>query len=162
MRRLVLGVSALGLLAAGCGGSGGNGGLSVTIAPAKTYELGGFQPTAPITPGKPVKVSFRIQLPSGKTLTAYNRGSGPHTGVHLIAVRDDLSILIHQHPPVGADGVLSTEVTFPKPGRYVVRLTVSDQQGATSKAAQAVVVGPALAPAPAAPPAFRPAAPSSR
>jgi hypothetical protein len=117
MRRLVLG-AALGLLAAGCGGSGGDGGLSVTIAPAKTYKLVGFQPTAPVSPGKPVKVSFKIQLPSGKTLTAYNRGSGPHTGVHLIAVRDDLSILIHQHPPVGPDGVLSTTVTFPEPGRY--------------------------------------------
>ena len=64
---------------------------------AKTYKLVGFS-REPIDPGKPVKVSFRIQLPSGKTLTAYNRGAGPHTGVHLIAVRDDLSLLIHHTP----------------------------------------------------------------
>jgi hypothetical protein len=120
VRRLVLGTLGLVLLAAGCGGSGGNGGLSVTIAPAKTYKLVGFTPAQPVTPGKPVTVSFRIQLPSGKTLTSYATGSGPHTGVHLIAVRDDLSLLIHQHPPIGSGGVLSTRVTFPKPGRYRV------------------------------------------
>ncbi len=47
MRRLVLGLAALGavVIAAGCGSSGGNGGLSVTIAPAKTYKLVGFTPT---------------------------------------------------------------------------------------------------------------------
>jgi hypothetical protein len=119
MRRLVLAVPLLGLVAAGCGGGGGgNGGLSVTIAPAKTYQLAGFTPAGPITPGKPTKVSFRIQLPSGKTLTAYARGAGPHTGVHFIAVRDDLSTMIHQHPPVGADGQLTTTVTFPTPGRW--------------------------------------------
>jgi hypothetical protein len=119
------------LVATGCGSSGGGGGLSVTIAPAKTYRLVGFSPTGPVDPRKPVEVSFRIQLPSGKTLTAYNRGSGPHTGVHLIAVRDDLSILIHQHPPVGSDGVLTTTVTFPKPGRYHVVVDAYPKPSAT-------------------------------
>ena len=78
----------------------------------------GFTPTGPVAPGKPVKVSFRIKLPSGKTLTAYNRGAGPHTGVHLIFVREDLSQIIHRHPPVGADGTVRQEVTFPAGGRW--------------------------------------------
>jgi YtkA-like len=35
-------------------------------------------------------------LPSGKPLTQYKTGPGPHTGVHLIIVRDDLAYIIHQ------------------------------------------------------------------
>jgi hypothetical protein len=40
--------------------------------------------------------------------------------VHLIIVRDDLAYIIHQHPPVGANGLLRQTVTFPAPGRYRV------------------------------------------
>jgi hypothetical protein len=65
-------------------------------------------------------VSFAVKLPSGKTLTHYKTGSGPHTGVHLIIVRDDLAYIIHQHPPVGPNGLLRQTVTFPAPGRYRV------------------------------------------
>jgi len=54
-------------------------------------------------------------MPSGQPLTQYKTGSGPHTGVHLIIVRDDLRYIIHQHPPVGPDGRLSQTVTFPAP-----------------------------------------------
>ena len=61
-----------------------------------------------------------VQQPNGKTLTTYKTGSGPHTGVHLIIVRDDLAYIIHDHPPVGADGQLRQTVTFPAPGPYRV------------------------------------------
>ena len=67
-------------------------------------------------PGHPVTVSFTVTQPNGQPLTRYKTGSGPHTGVHMIIVRDDLAYIIHQHPPVGPDGVLRQTVTFPAPG----------------------------------------------
>jgi hypothetical protein len=112
---LLAGLAALAL--AGCGSSGSNG---ITVGAARTYELAGFEPTAPVEAGVPTTVSFAIDQPSGAPLTAYRRGAGPHTGIHLIIVKDDLSTIIHDHPPVGPDGKLSESVTFPSPGRYRV------------------------------------------
>jgi len=108
---------------AGCGGAGS--GLTVpTVAPAKVYSLGGFTPSTSVSPGHPVTVSFTVMLPNGKPLTQYKTGSGPHTGVHLIIVRDDLAYIIHQHPPVGPNGLLRQTVTFPAPGPYKVLVDV--------------------------------------
>jgi hypothetical protein len=104
---------------AGCGGSGG----AVTapyIAPARTFALAGFQPAGLVRAGRATMISFTVQEPSGKPLTQYRSGSGPHTGVHLIIVRDDLAYIIHQHPPVGPNGLLRQTVTFPAPGPYKV------------------------------------------
>ena len=115
-------VAAITLLT-GCGGAGS--GLTVpTVAPARVYTLGGFQPNTHVTPGHPVTVSFTVELPSGKPLTQYKTGSGPHTGVHLIIVRNDLAYIIHQHPPVGPNGLLRQTVTFPAPGPYKVLVDV--------------------------------------
>lgn len=117
MRRIL--VAGLVLLAvAGCGSSGS--GSSITVGAARTYQLTGFQPAAQVQPGLTTTVAFTITQPDGKPLTAYRRGSGPHTGIHLIIVKDDLSTIIHQHPPVGPDGRLSASVVFPSPGRYRV------------------------------------------
>jgi hypothetical protein len=44
--------------------------------------------------------------------------------VHLIIVRDDLAYIIHEHPPVGPNGVLTQTVTFPAPGPYHVLVDV--------------------------------------
>jgi hypothetical protein len=65
-------------------------------------------------------VSFTIEQPDGTPLTDYKRGPGPHTGIHLIIVRDDLGTIIHRHPPIGADGKLSDTIVFPDPGPYRV------------------------------------------
>jgi hypothetical protein len=112
---------ALGLLVAGCGaGCGSSGPATPTVAPAKTFRLADFRPAGTIQPGKPVVLSFRIVQPSGATLTRYRRGPGPHTGIHLIIVRDDLADIIHKHPRVGADGILRQRLVFPLPGRYRV------------------------------------------
>ncbi|HEY2769856.1 MAG TPA: hypothetical protein VGI87_04780 [Solirubrobacteraceae bacterium] len=123
MRRR-LGLSLLPLLAlvalAGCGGGSSSPVAAPAIGAARQFELAGFQPTGQITPGKPTTVAFTIQQPNGKALTRYKTGSGPHTGVHLIIVRDDLAYIIHQHPPVGANGRLTQTVTFPAPGTYRV------------------------------------------
>jgi hypothetical protein len=116
-------VLAIAALLAGCGGSGSALTLP-QVAPAKTFSLSGFQPSGPIHPGQPVTVSFTVQQPNGQPLTRYKTGSGPHTGVHLIIVRDDLAYIIHQHPPVGPGGQLSQTVTFPAPGPYKVLVDI--------------------------------------
>ncbi len=116
----VLAVLAALLGVAGCGGSSGSPVAAPAVAPARQFELAGFQPTGQIRAGKPTTVSFHIQQPNGKPLTSYKTGSGPHTGVHLIIVRNDLGYIIHQHPPIAPDGTLRQTVTFTAPGPYRV------------------------------------------
>jgi hypothetical protein len=111
-------VAASAFLLAGCGGSGSATPTLPTIPAARTFRLADFQPAGAVQPGKPATVSFRIDQPSGAPLTNYKRGAGPHTGVHLIIVRDDLGAIVHRHPPIGADGRLSESIVFPTPGRY--------------------------------------------
>ncbi len=110
-------------MVAGCGGSGGV--LTAPyVAPARVFTLAGFLPVTAVAVGHPTTVSFTVQQPSGKPLTTYRTGPGPHTGVHLIIVRDDLAYIIHQHPPVGPGGRLRQIVTFPAPGPYKVLVDV--------------------------------------
>jgi hypothetical protein len=113
-----------GALLAGCGGSSGGAVSAPQIAPARMFTLGAFQPSGPITPGRPTTVSFTVQMPNSKALTQYKTGSGPHTGVHLIIVRNDLAFIIHDHPPIAPGGVLRQSVTFPAPGPYRVLVDV--------------------------------------
>jgi hypothetical protein len=118
MRRLAMLAFVL-LAAAACGS--GSAGVSVpVIQPAKQYRLSGFQPSGPVGPGQAVEVSFTVTQPSGAPLVHYRTGPGPHTGVHLIIVRDDLSTIIHRHPPIGPNGQVSQRVTFPASGPYHV------------------------------------------
>ena len=123
---------ALGLTAvvAGCGGGGADKGLTgPKIAPARTFKLQLSSPSAPVTPGKPATVKFVIQQPDGKPLTRFKTGNGPHTGVHLIIVRKDLSVIIHRHPPIAPDGTIQQAITFPKPGPYRVLVDVYPKLG---------------------------------
>ncbi|HEX3974874.1 MAG TPA: hypothetical protein VHW96_01355 [Solirubrobacteraceae bacterium] len=115
---------ALVALLAGCGSGSGSSITAPTVAPAQTYSLAGFQPSGTIVPGKPTMMTFDIKQPNGRTLTQYKTGPGPHTGVHLIVVRDDLAYIIHQHPPIPPSGVLHQSVTFPAPGPYHVLVDV--------------------------------------
>src|SRR5947209_13432685 len=108
----------------GCGSSGGSAVSVPHVAAARVFALAGFEPATAITPKRPVTISFTVQQPSGRPLTQYKTGAGPHTGVHLIVVRDDLAYIIHQHPPVGPGGVLRQTVTFPAPGPYKVLVDV--------------------------------------
>src|ERR1051325_2204616 len=103
------------LVVAGCSSSG----PSVTVGAARTFGLSGFTPKRIAHPG-PARLSFRIHQPSGAALTSFRTGAGPHTGVHLIVVRDDLSTIIHRHPPIGPDGRISQVIDFPSPGPYRV------------------------------------------
>jgi hypothetical protein len=106
----------LALVAAGCSSSRPN---VPTIHAARTFALTGFGPRAIPHPGT-ARLSFTIREPSGKPLTSYRRGAGPHTGVHLIVVRDDLGVIVHRHPPIGASGRISQPIDFPSPGPYRV------------------------------------------
>jgi hypothetical protein len=104
------------LAVTGCGGGSGIG--VPTIPPAHVYRLVHFQPSGPVAAGKPATVSFTIQQPDGTPLTKFKRGPGPHTGVHLIYVREDLAYIVHHHPPLGPGGKIVDHVTFPAPGPY--------------------------------------------
>ena len=115
-RRGLVPLAALAVLLAGCGGSS-NPGLP-TIQAARVYSIEHFGPAAPARPGRPTTVSFVIRQPDGKPLTQFKRGPGPHTGIHLIIVRDDLAYIVHRHPPIAADGTVRDSITFPAPGRY--------------------------------------------
>jgi hypothetical protein len=104
---------------AGCGGSSSTPQVP-TVQVARTFSLANFTPAAAVKVGKPTTVSFAIEQPDGKPLTSFRRGGGPHTGVHLILVSDDLSTLIHRHPPVAADGTLRQKVVLPRAGKWRV------------------------------------------
>jgi hypothetical protein len=119
------------LVLAGCG-SGNKGLQGPDIGKAKSFEIAGFEPAGPIKPGVPTTVSFHIQQPSGGALTKFKTGSGPHTGVHLILVRKDLSEIIHRHPPIAADGSVSQSVTFPDAGPWHVLVDVYPDLGANT------------------------------
>jgi hypothetical protein len=105
---------------AGCGSGSGSAVSIPKVGAARQFTLAGFEPATPVIPGRPTTISFTVQMPDGKPLTSYRTGGGPHTGVHLIIVRDDLAYIIHEHPPVGPDGALKQTVTFPAPGPYRV------------------------------------------
>jgi hypothetical protein len=122
--RRLLWLAVLATVASACGSSGSSSPSVPTVAPAKTFELVAFKPAGAVTAKRPVELSFRIQLPSGTTLTRFKTGAGPHTGVHLIIVRDDLSEIVHRHPKVAADGTVRQSITFPEPGRYHVLVDV--------------------------------------
>ena len=118
------GLIALGLAAAACGSGGGSGSPAPpTVAPAKEYTLDWQGPKTVAAPGK-VTLQLAVRTPDGKVLTKYRTGAGPHTGVHVIIVRDDLSSIIHKHPPVPASGRLALPVTLPRAGRYHVLVDV--------------------------------------
>ena len=119
-----LAVAAAVVMLSACGGSGTAQPQVPPVAPARTFELSGFRPAGSVAPDRPTTVSFTVRQPDGSPLIHYRRGPGPHTGVHLIIVRSDLSTIIHQHPPVGSNGRIAQKVVFPAPGTYRVVIDI--------------------------------------
>lgn len=111
-----LAAATVALTLAGCGSSGTG---QITVGAARTFRLAHFGPVQ-FRAGRPERLSFTIGQPSGKPLTDFRRGPGPHTGVHVIIVRSDLGVIIHKHPPIGAEGSISEPITLPTPGKYRV------------------------------------------
>jgi hypothetical protein len=106
------------LVLAGCSSSS-PGPAAPTVEPAKTFRIASFTPAGAIPAEKPAQVSFVIDQPSGQPLTQYRTGTGPHTGVHLIFVRRDLSTIIHRHPAaIPPDGTIRDTIAFGAPGPY--------------------------------------------
>jgi hypothetical protein len=102
------------LALAGCGGSGAP--PSVSVPAAHTYSLAAHHSGDRLT--------LKIVQPDGTALTKFKTGSGPHTGVHVIVVRRDLSTILHVHPPVGAGGVFTANLAALPPGPYRVVVDV--------------------------------------
>jgi hypothetical protein len=121
-------LAALAIVAAGCG-SGGGSPAPPTIAPAREYKLDWQGPSSVAEPGT-TTLHFAVRTPDGKILTHFRTGAGPHTGVHLIIVRDDLSTIVHKHPPIPAGGRLALPVDLPRAGRYHVLVDVYPASGA--------------------------------
>ena len=115
-------VSVLALAAAGCGGGGGSPAVP-TVAPAREYTLDWSGPKTLAKPGT-TTLRFAVRTPDGKILTRFRTGAGPHTGVHVIVVRDDLSTIVHLHPAIPASGRLTLPVPLPRAGRYHVLVDV--------------------------------------
>lgn len=119
--RPVLRALAVALAVTGLTACGGSSSPSVPkIGAARTFRLAGFEPSRPVPAGRPVPVAFTIRQPSGRPLVDYRRGAGPHTGVHVIAVRSDLAVIVHRHPPVAPSGRVGERISFPEPGTYRV------------------------------------------
>jgi hypothetical protein len=118
---------ALGIVGSGCGGGGGSP-APPTIAPAREYKLDWQSAASVAEPGK-TTLRFAVRTPDGKVLTQFRAGAGPHTGVHLIIVRDDLSQIVHKHPPIPANGHLVLPVDLPRAGRYHVLVDVYPASG---------------------------------
>jgi hypothetical protein len=125
-RRLAA-LAVLAFAGAGCGGGGGSP-APPTIAPAKEYKLDWQGPASVAEPGT-TTLHFAVRTPDGKLLTHFRTGAGPHTGVHLIIVRDDLSTIVHEHPPIPASGRLALPVDLPRAGRYHVLVDVYPASG---------------------------------
>jgi hypothetical protein len=125
MRRCALLLFLVAALAAGCGSGSAH---TISVGAARTYDIAGFR-LADAVAGRPARLSFRIDQPSGAPMTAFKTGAGPHTGVHLIIVRSDLGAIIHRHPPPKADGTLEDTVTFPSAGRYRMVVDAYPAQG---------------------------------
>jgi hypothetical protein len=126
-KHLLHGIALLALLGvAGCGGGSG-GSPTIAIQPAGQYRLTTRPASAPAA-GKPTKITFSIQQPDGGNLTKFKRGAGPHTGVHVIYVRDDLGAIVHHHPHIAANGSFTDTVDFPLGGPYHVVIDVYPKQ----------------------------------
>ena len=111
---------------AGCGG-GGASSPTIAVQPARQFRLTTHTVGTP-TAGKPTAITFSIQQPDGSNLTQFRHGSGPHTGVHVIYIRNDLGAIVHRHPHIAADGSFADTITFPSGGPYRVVIDVYPQQ----------------------------------
>ena len=88
----------------GCGSSSGGAISAPKVAPARTYSLAGFEPSAPVQAGRRTLLSFTVEQPSGQPLTAYRKCCEPHAGVDLIIVRSDDSHVQYDDSDIAADG----------------------------------------------------------
>jgi hypothetical protein len=103
---------------------------------------------AEVVAGQPFRLTLNIFGPHSKTLVT--NFDEVHTKLlHLIIVSEDLTVFMHVHPELGADGRFTLDsVTLPRPGNYVlfadftptgdqqqvIRLTLSTKDAQSSPA----------------------------
>jgi hypothetical protein len=110
------------LALAGCGGGGSSGSSpTISVGAARTYSLVQHEAGS--------VVALRIIQPNGAPLTRFKHGAGPHTGVHVIIVRRDLTTILHEHPHVDAAGGFSVNVASLPAGPYRVVVDVYPASG---------------------------------
>jgi Cu+-exporting ATPase len=99
--------------------------------------------------GMPVQVTVRLaDAATGRPLTSLSRSH--EVWMHLIATRADLGTFAHVHPsPTGRAGELTTTMTFPTAGDYVVNteFRLRGQMGDLHDRTVVHVAGPIPAPA---------------
>jgi hypothetical protein len=110
----------------GCGG-GGASSPTIAVQPARQFQLTTHVVGTP-TAARPATITYSIQQPDGSNLTQFRHGPGPHTGVHVIYIRNDLGAIVHHHPHIAADGSFTDTVAFPSGGPYRVVIDVYPQQ----------------------------------
>jgi hypothetical protein len=120
---LVAVVALVGL--AGCGG--GASSPTIAVQPARQFQLTTHMVGTPAA-ARPATITYSIQQPDGSNLTQFRHGPGPHTGVHVIYIRNDLGAIVHHHPHIAADGSFTDTVAFPSGGPYRVVIDVYPQQ----------------------------------
>jgi hypothetical protein len=111
---------------AGCGGSASS--PTIAVQPARQFQLTTHTVGTPAAGGRPAKITFSIHQPDGSNLTQFRHGAGPHTGVHVIYIRNDLGAIVHHHPHIAAGGSFTDTVAFPSGGPYRVVIDVYPQQ----------------------------------
>jgi hypothetical protein len=125
-KHLLHGIALVALIGlAGCGGSASS--PTIAVQPARQFQLTTHTVGTP-TAGQPATITFSIQQPDGSNLAQFRHGGGPHTGVHVIYIRNDLGAIVHRHPHIAANGSFTDAVSFPSGGPYRVVIDVYPQQ----------------------------------
>ena len=110
-------VIGLAILLAGCGGGSSSKQGGITVQPAREYQLDQLRIVRPIVGSRPCSRSGSSS-PTAHRSRRTSTAQGPHTGVHLILIRRDLSTIVHRHPVIKPDGSFSESITFAAPGPY--------------------------------------------
>jgi hypothetical protein len=142
MKRALLGLLLLSVLLIG-GGVYAQEDMNMSV-----YSVSIDVQPAEVVAGQPFRLTLNIFGPHSKTLVT--KFDEVHTKLlHLIIVSEDLSVFMHVHPELGADGHFTLDsLTLPKPGNYllfadftptgdkqqVIRLTLATKDAQSSPA----------------------------
>jgi hypothetical protein len=74
---------------------------------------------AVVKPGQKTKLRFHVEDPVTRK-PVKDFAIVHDMPYHLFVLSRDTEVFMHEHPVQGADGVFALDVTFPKPGHYVV------------------------------------------
>ena len=96
------------------GAHGGHENMPLNMTPPRTLVVM-TEPSQP-TVGSTTKLEMKIQNADGTGIKTFDILH--EKLVHLIVVRDGLDEFAHLHPDVDSSGVITTQLAFPKSGKY--------------------------------------------